>query len=122
MKPEDLEAIKRLWESLEDVGYRRAYSAEQTTGLAFQIRQLREKNGWTQERLAELTGKKVSTIARWEDPNGRGYTLNALNSLATAFDVALIVRFAPFSEMVEWIAGLTPERLAPPSFREERQL
>ncbi len=111
---------KQLWEGLEDLEYRREFSADVGTGLAFQIRMLRESRGWTQERLANLTGKQQETISQWENPNYGSYTLNSLKSLAAAFDVALIVRFAPFSELIDWSVNLTPARLSPPSFEEER--
>ena len=109
----------QLWKSLKDEEYRREYSADVGTGLAFQIKLLREKNGWTQDRLAELTGKQQETISQWENPDYGNYTLKTLKSLAAAFDVALMVKFVPFSELVEWMSGLTPGRLAPSSFKEE---
>lgn len=116
-----IDKYQRIWESLKDVEYRREYSADIGTGLAFQIKLLREKNGWTQDRLAGLTGKQQETISQWENPDYGNYTLNTLKSLASAFDVALIVKFAPFSELAKWMSALTPERLAPPSFGEEAQ-
>jgi len=110
---------QQVWDSLQDKEYREEYSSDVGTGLAFQIRLLRERNGWTQERLAQLTNKRQETISQWENPNYGSYTLNSLKSLAVAFDIALLVKFAPFSELVEWNTSLTPERLAPPSFTEE---
>jgi transcriptional regulator with XRE-family HTH domain len=110
---------QQVWQSLQDKEYREEYSSDVGTGLAFQIRLLRERNGWTQERLAQLTDKRQETISQWENPNYGSYTLNSLKSLAVAFDIALLVKFVPFSELVEWNASLTPERLAPPSFTEE---
>lgn len=114
-----MDRFLQMWESLADEEYRREYSADVGTGLAFQIRMLRESNGWTQEQLATKTGKKQETISQWEDPNYGRYTLSSLRSLAAAFDVALIVKFAPFSELVEWNVNLSQDRLAPPSFVEE---
>jgi transcriptional regulator with XRE-family HTH domain len=64
-------------------------------------------------------GKRQETICQWENPDYGRYTLKTLRELADAFDVALLVRFAPFSELVDWLIDLTPERLAPPSFEEE---
>lgn len=109
----------QLWKSIEDAEMRREFNVDVDTGLAFQIRALREKNGWTQQQLAERTGSKQETICQWENPNYGRYTLTTLKGLATAFDVGLMVKFAPFSEVVEWNANLTRERLAPPSFTEE---
>jgi len=112
--------LEAMWASLEDEEYRRAYAEDVGTGLAFQIRMLREKHGWTQEQLAALTGKKQATISQWENPDYGNYTLSTLKSLAAAFDVALVVKYAPFSELVDWNVNLTPARLAPSSFTEER--
>ena len=110
---------QQVWKSLEDDEYRREYAADVGTGLAFQIKLIREKNGWTQGQLAEHIGSQQPTISQWENPNYGDFSLNSLKSLATAFDLALMVKFVPFSELVEWDANLTPQRLAPPSFREE---
>ncbi len=117
-----MDRFQQVWGSLQDEEYRREYSADVGTGLAFQIKLLREKNGWTQQQLAERAGGQQETISQWENPNYGSYTLNSLKSLAAAFDVALMVKFAPFSELVEWSADLTPERLAPPSFTEEQRV
>lgn len=109
-----------LMDSLRDEEYRRAYADEQVSaGLAFQIRALREDRGWTQRDLAEQTGAAQPTISQWEDPDYNGYTLKTLKRLAAAFDVALLVRLVPFSGLAEWTFGLTPQRLAPPSFEKE---
>ncbi|MBI4311360.1 MAG: helix-turn-helix transcriptional regulator [Chloroflexi bacterium] len=113
---------QQLLESLKDTEFRKAFAADIGTGLAFQIRLLREKRGWTQEELARRAGKRQETISQWENPDYGRYTLSTLMELANAFDVGIIVRFAAFSELVDWTVNLSPERLAPPSFEEERQL
>jgi transcriptional regulator with XRE-family HTH domain len=116
-----IDIIKRqqILESLEDKEYRREFAADIGTGLAFQIRLLREDRGWTQEELAHRMGKRQETISQWENPAYGRYTLNTLKELAAAFDVALLVRLAPFSELVDWSISLTREDLAPRSFDEE---
>ena len=115
------DGIKRqqVLRSLEDREYRREFAADVGTGLAFQVRLLREARGWTQEELAHQMGKRQETICEWENPNYGRYTLKTLGELAAAFDVALLVRFAPFGELVDWAINLTPESLAPPSFDDE---
>ena len=117
----NIDMIKRqqILRSLENSEYRREFAADIGTGLAFQVRLLREDRGWTQEQLAHQMDKQQETISQWENPDYGRYTLNTLRELAAAFDVALLVRFAPFSELVDWSINLTPERLAPPSFDEE---
>lgn len=112
--------FEQIWTSLEDDEYRDAFNRDVDTGLAFQIRALREKKGWTQAKLGSAAGGKAQeTISQWEDPNYRSYSLNSLKDLATAFDVGLAVWFVPFGEVVERNANLTPERIAPLSFKEE---
>ena len=111
--------FEQLWKSIEDKEMRREFNLDFDTSLAFQIKLLREKNGWTQQQLAERVDSKQETISQWENPNYGKYTVKTIKSLATAFDVGLMVKFAPFSEVIEWNANLTPERLAPPSFDEE---
>ena len=115
------ETSRRFLKSLEDPEYRRIFVDEHvSTGLAFQIRQLREDREWTQEQLAQRTGKAQETISLWENPDYGRYSLRTLKDLAAAFDVALLVRFAPFTDLASWVTELTPERLAPPNFDKER--
>jgi transcriptional regulator with XRE-family HTH domain len=110
-------------EALADKEYRDLYVAEHIrTGVAFQIRAMREDRGWTQSELGQRAqGMAQETISQLEDPDYGRLTLRTLIRLASALDVALIVRFAPFSDLVDWIVNLTPQRLAPPSFDEELQ-
>ncbi len=115
----DMIKREQLWRALENPEYRRAYAADVGTGLAFQIRTLREARGWTQEYLALQTGKRQETISQWENPDYGRYSLKTLTELAAALDVALVTRFAPFSELVNWAVALDAEHLAPPSFEEE---
>ena len=110
---------EQLWSSLENEEYREHLAADIGTGLSFQIRLLREKHGWTQRDLADRMGKTQEAISQWENPVYGRYTLSTLKGLAAAFDTALMVRFAPFSELVDWMVNLTSDRLAPPSYEEE---
>lgn len=73
--------------------------------LAFQIRSLRDKEGWSQQRLAEKIDSNQNAIYRAENPNYGKQTLTTLKKIAAAFDVALIVRFVPFSELADWVSG-----------------
>jgi transcriptional regulator with XRE-family HTH domain len=112
---------REFMDTLRDREYRRAFADEIATSLAFQIRRLREARQWSQEDLAEKTEKKQPTISQWEDPNYGRYSLKTLKELAAAFDVALLVRFAAFSELADWTVDVPPSRLTPPSYEEERQ-
>lgn len=114
---------KRLIEDLKDKEQRDAFvSAHIDTGIPFQIRALRDQRDWSQKKLGEHIPGKVMTqenISRLEDPNYSKFTLKTLKRLASAFDVALMVRFVPFSKLVEWELNLSVESLEVPSFDEE---
>jgi transcriptional regulator with XRE-family HTH domain len=73
--------------------------------LAFQTRALREKEGWSQQALADRIGSNQNAIYRAENPSYGKQTITTLKKIAAAFDVALIVRFVPFSELVDWVSG-----------------
>lgn len=114
---------RQIVESLRDKEYRDLFVAEHISqGIAFQIRATREARGWTQQQLAEKVGKHQETISQVEDPDYGKLTLKTLKRLASALDVALIVRFVPFSQLVDYVANLSPDDLAVPSFNIDRLL
>jgi transcriptional regulator with XRE-family HTH domain len=100
--------------------YRDAFvSAHIDTGIPLQIRALRKREGWTQKELAELIGMKQERISALENPNYSKFTITTLKKIASAFNVALIVRFAPMSELVKWEFSLSPENMEPVSFEKD---
>ena len=115
---------KQMWESLRDPDFRKQLIDEHiNVGVAFQIRSLRGRQKITQTTLAELLGdnSKQPMISEWENPNYGSYTLGTLKDLAKAFDVGLLVRFVPFSKLVDWTVDLTSDVIAPPNFGEEEE-
>jgi len=75
-----------------------------------------------------MVGMNQNAIHRLESPEYGKATLTTLKRLAAAFDVALIVRFVPFSQLINWISGtpfvdkgLSSGSLAVPSYNEERE-
>jgi transcriptional regulator with XRE-family HTH domain len=113
---------RQLWDSLRDPEFRKQFIDEFiNVGIASQIHGIREKQNLTQARLAERLGakQKQPSVSSWENPSYGNYTLKTLKDLAKAFDVGLLVRFVPFSTIVDWTLGVTGEVLAPPSFGEE---
>jgi transcriptional regulator with XRE-family HTH domain len=113
------ERKRKMIEKLKNKEYRDAFAAEHIdTGIPFQIRALREQKGreWTQKKLGIRTGMAQETISRIEDPNYGKLTLKTLKRLASAFDVALMVRFVPFSVLVNWESSLTSASLEAASF------
>ncbi len=109
-----------LFEKLKDKEYRDGFvEAHIDEGVRHQIRSLREMRGWTQSEVARKAGITQPRVSAIEDSDSSGLTLATLNKLASAFDVALLVRFAPFSELAEWVVTLSQESLQIPSFRED---
>jgi transcriptional regulator with XRE-family HTH domain len=116
---QDREAVRKRLESKE---HREAFvSATVDQTIPFQIRALRlaKERNWTQEELAQRASMKQERISACENPNYGKFSLRTLKQLASAFDVALIVRFAPFSELTEWEVNMSPESLEVPSFDQE---
>lgn len=98
------------------------------TGLPFQIRAMRDQRGWTQEEVGKRAGLPQSAVARLENPDtAHSPNVRTLLKLASAFDVALIVRYASFHELADWveshprvIKGLSPEALDIKGFEENQ--
>ncbi len=106
--------------SLQDKECRDLFVAEEIdTGLPFQIRALRKDRGWSQRELAERVGMTQEGVSRLENLNYGRFTLATLKRLASVFDVALVVRFEPFSRLVDWTANLSPEDLAVPDYEHD---
>jgi hypothetical protein len=59
-------------------------------------------------------------ISQIEDPNYGKLSLSTLKRIASAFDVGLVVRFVPFSELAEWELSLSSESLKVSSFNEDK--
>jgi transcriptional regulator with XRE-family HTH domain len=91
--------------------------------LAFQLRALRDAEEWSQAELAERADMPQTAVSRLESPKYGKATLTTLKRLAAVFDVALVVRFVPFSELIDWISGtprvehgLSSASIQPPKF------
>ncbi len=110
----------QMWESMYDSEFRKQFIDEHiNVGVAFQIRSLRNRQNLTQANLAERLTVKQPLVSAWENPNYGKYTLATLKDLAKAFDVGLLVRFVPFSTLMDWTIDIKPDTIAPPSFGEE---
>ena len=110
----------KLISKLKNKEYRDAFLAELiNTGIPFQIKALREQRNLTQKQLGDQTDMAQESISRLEDPNYGELNLKTLKRLASAFDVGLVVRYVPFSELVSWDINLSPESLGVLSFEQE---
>ena len=112
--------MKPLIAKLRNRRYRTAYLAEHVrTGIAFQIRALREKIGWTQAQLGTVAGKPQNVISRLENPDYGRVTLQTLLQFADTFDVALIVRFVPYSRFLREFQDVSERELLATPFDED---
>lgn len=109
---------ERQLTQLADKEYRDAYVAEHVrTGIAFQIRALREQRDlMSQAELGRRMGKPQSVVSRLEDPDYGKLTLQTLFEVASAFDVALVVQFANYPEFIARTRNVSPQALAVTSF------
>jgi transcriptional regulator with XRE-family HTH domain len=114
---------KSLVNELKDPAYRHAFTeAHAADTIAFQLKRMREARGWTQGQLAvEAFGdaKLQSMVSRLENPDYGKYSVSTLVNLAKVFDVGLVVRFAPFSEVVDWDLNKTAPTLEPAPFAQD---
>ena len=118
---ESIDTIRsQLWEKMRDKPYRDTFvAAHLSTNIAAQIQTIREQRGWTKKQLAQKAGMSPSRITVMEDPSYEKFTLTTLRRLASAFDVALIARFTAFSDLVNWVAELSPDKLETPEFERD---
>lgn len=100
--------------------YRHAYSTEFSDAkIATQIKVLREQRGWTQTELAQMAGMKQSRISALENVNYDAWSVSVLRRLASAFDVALDVRFESFGDLIYEIERFSRESLQVVSFEND---
>ncbi len=103
-----------------DKGYRTAFvDAHIGNTIAMQIYALRKHRNWSQSELARESGMQQARISVLEDPDYQAVTVTTLKRLAAAFDVALVVKFVPYGEVLTAIHDLPNENLQIPSFDEE---
>lgn len=113
----------RLIKRLKDKRFRDAFvSSRIDTGLAFQIRALRQKEKFSQEALGEKLGTSQNAICRLESPDYGRASISTLKKIASVFDVALVVRFVRFSTLVNDILDLSTESVIVDKFEEDKGL
>ena len=98
------EKLKKLWAKFSDKEYRHAYlSSAIGQTLSTQIYYLRTRENWSQYDLAEKAHMKQPQISRLEK-TCENVSLATLKKIASAFDVALVIKFVPFSKAVKELA------------------
>lgn len=109
----------RIWAAFADKAYRSAFATAHVGDfLAMQLQSLRVRRGWTQTDLAQKLGSggqpKISKL----ETSCEGTNLSTLQKLADTFDVALVVKFVPFSELAREAMGAQADKHVP-SFEED---
>jgi transcriptional regulator with XRE-family HTH domain len=108
-----------LREKMRDKDYRDGLvEARISTNIAAQVAKMRESRNWTQGELAQRTKMAQSRISLLENPDYEGITIATLKRLASAFDVALMVRFISYEDWLDWATNQSDD-LNVPSFSEE---
>ena len=98
----------------ESKKYRDGYLQARVRGyIAYQMQALREKLDMTQEAFASLTGKKQSAISRLEDTEYGRVSVQTLLDVASATNVALVVKFVSYPEFLNQTRLMNPEFLRP---------
>lgn len=87
--------------------------------IPHQIRMMRDQRGWTQKQLGDEAGKPQNVVSRLEDPAYASFTLKTLLELADAFDVALLVKFVPYSRYLDEFSDRSPDAISATSFDDE---
>jgi transcriptional regulator with XRE-family HTH domain len=111
----------KLHAKLKNKAYRDAFvSARISQTLALQARVLRQRAGLSQQELADKLGTSQNAVFRLESPRYGRHTISTLAKVASYFDVGLVIRFAPLSEVVDWTLSLNPESIDIPEFGHDR--
>ncbi|MDO8291469.1 MAG: helix-turn-helix domain-containing protein [Gallionella sp.] len=112
--------MEKSFLTLKNPKAREAYvEAELVNGLAHQIRIIRQQRGLTQKQLAEKLGTTQTTVSRLENPSYGRYSLRSLLALSKVFDVALFVRYMPFSKFMPATWDTCPEHFEAIGYEDE---
>lgn len=115
----------RKLEKLRDKRYRDAYVASNIRiGIPYQIRALREQKdrNWSQGELGKRAGKPRNVISRLENPEYGQLTIRTLLELASAFDVALLVKYVSYSRFLREFEDVSPQALEVASFTNDPEI
>lgn len=98
---------------INDKAFRDAFVYEHVKRvIPYQLRAMRKERKWTQGDLGKAVGKPRNVVNRLENPNYGKLTLKTLFEIASGCDVALLVRFVPFSRLLKESEDLSLEALS----------
>jgi transcriptional regulator with XRE-family HTH domain len=88
--------------------------------IPYQTRAIRKKRGWSQAQLAEAAKVTQGVISRAEDPDYGNLTLTTIGRIAAGYDLAAIIKFVPFRELVRYSENTSEREFAElPTFGDE---
>ena len=112
-----MNAPKQKLSDFADKDYRDGFlDAVTRSGIAYQIKALRKKFGFSQAEMAEATGKTQSVISRLE--GGGRASVQTLLDIASALNVALLVRFVSYPEFLDRANKMSDKALQPDTIHE----
>lgn len=115
-----LQSKQGLRTKLASKEYRDAFVASRIAQtIAFQARLLRQRKDLSQAELAKELGTSQNAISRLENPKYGKPSISTLRKIAAFFDVGLVVRFAPLSEIVDWTTNLSEMAVDVPGFEDD---
>lgn len=85
-------------------------------GIPVQIREMREDRGWSQDELGQKLGMPQNNISRIENKRDGYLSIKTLVDIASVFDVGLLVKFVPFSEVLRWTDNHSVATVVPKSY------
>ena len=114
----------RLLRDLQDKEARDAYvEGHVRAGVAYQIRAMRDTEGWSQNELGQQMGHSSQSaqaaVARLENPDYGRFSVSTLLEVASAFDVALMVRFVSFGDLLRHVTDAAPSALSPVHYTDD---
>jgi transcriptional regulator with XRE-family HTH domain len=118
-----LQSKADLLQRLSDKRFRESFVWSRITQtLAIQARVLRQKAKLTQQELADKIGTSQNAVFRMESPKYGNSSLATLKKWADFFDVGLVIRFAPLSEIVNWSQNLKSSSIDVPHYSHDTAL
>jgi transcriptional regulator with XRE-family HTH domain len=118
-----LQSKEGLRKKLGNKQFRDAFVASRIAQtIAFQLRVLRQREGLSQDELAKELGTSQNAVSRMESTDYGKHSVSTLRKAASYFDVGLIVRFAPISEIAGWTMNLTGREVEIPTFENDTGL
>jgi transcriptional regulator with XRE-family HTH domain len=112
-----LHSRRSIHNKLRNRSFREAFvSSRIAQSIATQARVLRQRKELSQADVARELGTSQNAIYRLENPKYGRPNISTLKKLASFYDVGLVVRFAPFSEIADWTLNLSDKSMDVPDF------